>query len=314
MKHLIVILLAALLLGCTAQGRIQTDRPAAAEQTAQTVYGTQTAQPTSDPKAPPMLFARSDGELTSLLRGSYSWTYPNPDGTTAGVDACGMHPLEAAAYMDTLALHGRTLLLGFAVGGAEPDTLQVRVWDAQYAGDADSYEQNFTWLPTEPIGNETRVTLPRSMDGILEVRARWEGRGDCSYCLMLAADPDAEPPDSVPFTCEAERTYAGAETDGKPTVRVLHAPEPGCGHGAAFFAEQELLEVSFLAPSGSFSYDVKEILMDGNETGVVVNCRIPEVGTSDVCYWTMQIALPTGTVQGDPLLYWNILPISEICN
>lgn len=57
------------------------------------------------------------------MRGTTSWHYMNPDGTSTGIEADSLHPLTAKEYMPVLPAAGGDARLEFDIA---PDEITVR--------------------------------------------------------------------------------------------------------------------------------------------------------------------------------------------
>ena len=91
-------------------------------------------------KEPPWLAVISDNTSCSALLGSYSWQYLNDDGTSTGMEADSVHPLECKDLLVLLETTDTTATLRFQ---EEPDAiLNVRCWSDEhwsFWGFEDSY-------------------------------------------------------------------------------------------------------------------------------------------------------------------------------
>ena len=123
---------------------------------------------------PPALAVMSDNTSVGALRGTYSWYYPNADGTYIGIESDSAHPLDCQKWLAPLDTFSSEATLSFMV---EPDEIiAARRWsDASWGEyDAESFDVpvNGLTLELEPGG------------WIYEVEARWDdvgGGGGTAY-------------------------------------------------------------------------------------------------------------------------------------
>lgn len=116
-------------------------------------------------KEPPWLAVISDNTSCSALLGSYSWQYLNDDGTSTGMEADSVHPLECQDLLVLLETTDTTATLRFQ---EEPDAiLNVRCWSDEHwsdpAADSEAVVVNGNEIELKPGGY------------IYEVLARWNG-------------------------------------------------------------------------------------------------------------------------------------------
>lgn len=116
-------------------------------------------------KEPPWLAVISDNTSCGALLGSYSWQYPNDDGSVTGMEADSAHPLECEDLLTLLDTREATAVLRFQ---EEPDAiLNVRCWrDGHWsdpAADSEAVVVNGNEIELKPGGY------------IYEVQARWNG-------------------------------------------------------------------------------------------------------------------------------------------
>ena len=72
------------------------------------------------------------GKETTALRGAYSWTYPNGDGSLSSVIADCASPLDREEFMPALDANGASVELSFSTF---PDELEVHRWEGDSWGD-----------------------------------------------------------------------------------------------------------------------------------------------------------------------------------
>ena len=115
-------------------------------------------------KSAPGLSVQHDGQSVRALKGTSSWTYMNPDGTSTGIEADSMHPLDAKEYMPVLpAVEGEVSL----VFKTAPDEVTVKAWPVSEWGNLDAVDEAIA----VPVSGE-KITL---LEGghIYEVFAKW---------------------------------------------------------------------------------------------------------------------------------------------
>ena len=100
------------------------------------------AQETVTLKEPPALMAVYGENSIEALKGTFSWTYQNEDGTWTGIEADSMHPLQAKEYMPNLTLLPVIASFAGMQWDTLPDRISVRCWSEAYWGqyDAESEE------------------------------------------------------------------------------------------------------------------------------------------------------------------------------
>ena len=116
----------------------------------------------SFPSAPPSIIVKTEDQSVLCLRGSYSWSRNNGDGTGSVVHADGMHPLETVHLMTPLVVTKPSIVtLVFEV---EPDSVSVKRYDLK-VNDSGVYE---TIIPSE---NTFEVECG---EYLYEIIARWD--------------------------------------------------------------------------------------------------------------------------------------------
>lgn len=136
------------------------------------------AEPVQPPKSPPALTVTCGDLSWEALRGTYSWSYDNGNGTMTEVIACGNHPLFYLDVMTPISCgESKTIALDFEL---EPASISIRCWSDQYANDASGYETNCTTLTcTNGVAE-----IPTDGGYIYEVRAEWE-YGNAYYSFYI---------------------------------------------------------------------------------------------------------------------------------
>ena len=116
-------------------------------------------------KSPPSLVVKDtrDGKETTALPGTSSWTYPNGDGTSTGLEVDCASPLDCKDTMPALDANGVTVELTFSI---PPDELTVRYWSADSWGNYDAISEEVA------VSNGNLDLYPDSR--IYEVRAKWD--------------------------------------------------------------------------------------------------------------------------------------------
>lgn len=130
-------------------------------------------------ESPPDLSVQHEGLSVQALGGTYSWNYANADGTSTGIEADSMHPLDAKEYMPVLsAVEGEAWL----IFDTAPDEITVKAWSVSQWGDFDAVDD-----AVEVSVFEDKITL---LEGghIYEVYAKWTrfeefgGSAHYSFC------------------------------------------------------------------------------------------------------------------------------------
>ena len=294
-RMLILLLLLAMAAGCTSS-------PKAA------------AGSTAPRKEPPALTVRLGAAETQATLSTWSWDWPNPDGTRTGVEADGLHPLDLPDYMTPIpAGDGGTLKLSFDLGPLTLDHLTLRRWDLSAAGDPTKYESGFETLSFTVDGGTVTVELPDGRGGIFEVHAYFlgESRGDGWYGFCLQDDPDR----AAAFRVQTVRIGWREGLSELPRVRVARSRTALSDALAAetvwgdmpdrddpWFIDRELLLILLEEGSGSISHEVTEVLEAPSGVTVTVRRIVPEVCTADMAAWLLLVDLPAGTVpENDPV-------------
>ena len=294
MKRILMLLLAlAVTAGCTAKPQKDTS---AGDKTALW-------------QKPPALTVQA-GESEGLAAFStYSWTWPNGNGTDTGLEADGPHPLDMLSYMTPLPLAGRgTVTLRFQLDGLTLDKMTVRRWDLASAGDSTKYESDFEMLSFTAAGDTVSVDLPDGRGGIFEVHAYFTGEshGDGYYCFCLREAAET----AAAFTGEKVRIGWRESMSELPQVRVICTREtlksalatetaqtgrlPDRDEG--FFRDHELLLILLEEGSGSITHEVTDVLTGSDGATVTVRRIVPEVCTADMAAWLLFVDLAAGTV------------------
>lgn len=145
---------------------------------------------------PPALTIASGGESITALNGTYSWEYPNPDGTYTGIEADSAHPLENKEYMPQLLISSAEdsevnpfyAVLHFQ---ASPDEVIVRYWTEDCWNDVYAESQIVEVRPAKvTLENGSKSIMQFNIElqeesGIYEVAAKWNSSenysGTASY-------------------------------------------------------------------------------------------------------------------------------------
>lgn len=114
---------------------------------------------------PPELFVQHNSHSIQALRGTSSWQYMNPDGTSTGIEADSMHPLDAKEYMPVIPAVEGELLFGF---DTEPDEIMVRAWPISEWGNLETVDEAI-----EVPVSEFKFEVLKG-GHIYEVFAKWE--------------------------------------------------------------------------------------------------------------------------------------------
>jgi len=162
-------------------------------------------------KSAPGLSVQHDGQSVRALKGTSSWTYMNPDGTSTGIEADSMHPLDAKEYMPVLpAVEGEVSL----VFKTAPDEVTVKAWPVSEWGNLDAVDEAIA----VPVSGE-KITL---LEGghIYEVFAKWTrfeefgGAAYYSFCtspLGVTLTAEVVTPNGLTLVC----TQSGGAPTGE---------------------------------------------------------------------------------------------------
>ena len=136
-----------------------------------------TSQETAALKEPPALTVVSGENSIEALRGTFSWTYQNEDGTWTGIEADSMHPLQAKEYMPSLKLLPVITSFAGMQWDTVPDKVSVRCWSEAYWGqyDAESEEVSAKLLCIDSSDGCDPYFSVELKDGnyVYEVIAEW---------------------------------------------------------------------------------------------------------------------------------------------
>lgn len=159
-------------------------------------------------KEPPTLTVICEGNNTEAMLGTYSWHYPNWDGTMTAIEADSIHPLQAKEYMEPLNLIPSYLshIDPYAVYSqfdVAPDSVEVSYWDEECWGRTDaSFEHKAISVnkteDTDTNGNPLFVySFQRSEEtAIYIISAKWESYenfGGTAYYSFYTTYPLLEP-------------------------------------------------------------------------------------------------------------------------
>lgn len=157
-------------------------------------------------REPPELTIVCGEKQVTALKGTYSWEYSNGNGTSTGIEADSMHPLDSKEYMNELPLaysykssiDSFKAHLQFEIA---PDEVEIRYWDASCWNDysAESKELTVQALEADYVdgGFSTEYTA-KLLEGnyIYEVIAKWsssEDYGGTAYYSFYTVMGDYEP-------------------------------------------------------------------------------------------------------------------------
>ncbi len=297
MKHMLWILLTVLLFGCALKG---TEPASQADSAVLT--------------EPPALSISVGSETVLAAQSSYSWIYPNGDGTETGVDACGMHPLEMLDLLTPLPLKGTdALTLSFALTDDQSlKSLTVCGWRTDDLSKMPTYDSQPDLKPLlTRHGAVVTATLPACVNAVYEVHATFDGtaHGDCHYAFCVT-----EKPASLDYSAESVR-IGWSDEAAQMDVCVISDPdtlaewlsmhagqsfkpltEIYVSYDTSFFMDHTLLIVPVEASSGSMRFSVEEVQREGSNVTVVIRREMPEVGTCDMAAWLLLISVPQGAV------------------
>lgn len=164
-----------------------TDSPTHAGENSNTIPQTDsTGTFTGTIKEPPALTVICGESNTQALQGTYSWHYPNRNGTTSGAEADCIHPLDAKELMKPLNLVPSYLshidpyavYLQFDVA---PDSVEVVCWNEECWGRSDCYsdsEQVPVIMATDTDAYSNTLIMYRFQrkeeNTIYMITAKWE--------------------------------------------------------------------------------------------------------------------------------------------
>ena len=124
---------------------------------------------------PAGLMIQCGNSSVQAMSGSYSWWYDNGDGTQSGIEACGMHPLDAQPYLSALTAEAEQAELQF--DGRTPDQVTICSWSTEHWGD---YEAQ-----SDPV-TVTDLVFPVESDRVYEVTAQWNSLSGCGGSAYYA--------------------------------------------------------------------------------------------------------------------------------
>ena len=136
-------------------------------------------------KEPPALAVINDNISCDTLLGTYSWQYPNNDGTTTGIEADSAHPLDCKDLLVPLETKETTAILHFH---EEPDAIiSVQCWSDENWSDQAAKSEGETVTFN---GNELEL---KPGGYIYEVKAEWStengyGGGTANYSFYVITD------------------------------------------------------------------------------------------------------------------------------
>lgn len=187
-------------------------------------------------ESPPSLTVRHDGQSVAALKGTYSWQYTNPDGTSTGIEADSMHPLDAKEYMPVLpAVKGAATL----VFDTAPDEITVRAWPVSQWGNLDAaddaatvtmsgdeitlledghiYEVVAKWTRFEEFGGTAYYSFCTSPLGVTLTAENVTATGLTLVCTQSGGAPTGDLQTGSPFWLE---TWADGYWEGTPRDSV----------------------------------------------------------------------------------------------
>ncbi len=143
---------------------------------------------------PELTVTNAQGASITAMGGGYHWQYALGLGRYAGVDACGVHPLDESLRESMPALEmpvavsaaaAYAVTLGF--GAYAPDSVSLRYWSEECRGNTDASSET---LAAELQDDGTyAVTLFPSI-GIFAVDADWNAEdysGSATYVFCTSA-------------------------------------------------------------------------------------------------------------------------------
>lgn len=161
----------------------------------------------ADYHEPPALSVSCGNNSIPAIRTTYSWSYPNGNGTSSGVEADGPHPLEMMEYMTPLTVDDSGVVeLQFEL---EPDEIIIHCWPEIYANKMENEDTFYAYLDQPQIlqVENGHVIVPTDANYIYEVCVKWRGDRDCGgnayfgFWTVCAEENEAEPkpPSTMPM-------------------------------------------------------------------------------------------------------------------
>ena len=157
-------------------------------------------------KEPPELTIVCGEEQVTALKGTYSWEYSNGDGTSTGIEADSLHPLDSKEYMNELPLaySYKSSVDSFKVHlqfEAAPDEVEIRYWDESCWNDysVESEELIVQTLEVDYVdGGFSTDYIAKLLEGnyMYEVVAKWnrsENYGGTARYSFYTVMGDYEP-------------------------------------------------------------------------------------------------------------------------
>ncbi len=280
--------------------------------------------------SPPKMTVTYGDTSVEISAGSCSWYWDNKDGTSSGMEADAMHPLQARDYMTPLVLpEGEgpyTIYLEFDVA---PTDVSILCWDDW---DEDIEAGKTTKLTrSEERGNGVYEIVVENSGCIYEITAKYSGKnyhGTARYSFCTAADA---------YTFGAAVSWANWSDDPKIKELALNSDMIALGAGRhipiykcdtmdelnefkasfadvftmdgawdevpsfndvtddyseAFFAKNTLLLVYVEAGSCTPRFGVESVYEENGAFTVAVECTYePEEGDTAMAGWLFAVAV-----------------------
>lgn len=146
--------------------------------------------------------------IGDTMGGTFSWWYDNGDGSATGIEACGMHPLDAREDMPVLVMDGTEAELLF--GPEEPDRVTVRGWSVSEWG---NYEAEAEEIPVDGMTFELKNEgFVYEVEAVWEQYTKWGGTAYYSFCAApLGVELHAE------AVTDKGMTLVCTQSGGNPT-------------------------------------------------------------------------------------------------
>ncbi len=125
---------------------------------------------------PPALTIVSDQTAYGALRGTYSWTKKNIDGTVTSMETDSLHPLDCKNLLPLLETTEATATLRFSW---EPDTVSVRCWSDGHWGNTAAGSEDVT------VSENVMTLKPGAC--IYEITAVWDTNNECGGTVSYSA-------------------------------------------------------------------------------------------------------------------------------
>lgn len=159
-------------------------------------------------KAPPVLTVINGKESIEALKGTYSLTYNNGDGTATSVEADSLHPLQARELMPELEIKPTPYssvdpLSAYLQWDAMPDKVSVRCWNEDCWGQYDAKSEEIEVNTLSGIDDQTLFVIKmKEGNYIYEIIAEWNSSeefcGTAHYSFYTASFYNLDVSEMIP--------------------------------------------------------------------------------------------------------------------